>query len=228
MSTNKQIKEAKVKADILHAAFVLFTENGYTPTTVDGIARLAGLSNKSVFFRTFSTKEAVLSELMPKVLSQQLTLATKLLGEHADDKVLWYAFDTAVEYTVTEASESLRDLYLAVYSLPETSELIYKMMAPKLQMIFHDFIPSYEEKDFYELDVASAGIVRGYIAKKCDMYFTLATKIRKSIEATLRLFLVPEERIQRTIDIVLSLDIKEYVNSEISELRSSLRAVEEK
>lgn len=224
MSTNKQIKEAVVKANILHAAFVLFTENGYTSTTVDSIFRLAGLSNKGVFFRAFPTKEAVLLELMPKVLSQQLTLATKLLGEHADDKVLWYAFDTAIEYNVVEASESLRDLYLAVYSLPDTSEYVYKMMAPKLQMIFKDFLPHYEEKDFYELDVASASIVRGYIAKKCDMYFTLATKIRKSVEATLRLFRVPEERIQRTIEIVLSMNITTDITEAIESLRASLRA----
>lgn len=218
----KKEKIRLMRAKLLHAASVLFVRNGYQNTSVEEISRFVGESSNNAFFRAFGSKENALLELMPVVLNAQLGLAGKLLGERAADKVLWYALDTAVEYYATEGSEALRDLYLAVYTLPATSDLIYKMMAPRLLDIFGEYFPEYEEKDFYELDIASAGIIRGYISVKCDMYFPLKQKIQKSVEATLRLFRVPEEKIRQTVDTVLSMDITAQVRQATDEMLSGL------
>ena len=36
--------------------------------------------------------------------------------------------------------------------------------------IFGSYLPGAQEKDFYELDIASGSITRGFMAKHCDMY----------------------------------------------------------
>ena len=53
-----QRKRLLVRREIGHAAWLLFAERGYEDTTVDAIARAAGISRRS-FFRYFSSKEDV-------------------------------------------------------------------------------------------------------------------------------------------------------------------------
>ena len=51
-------KRQLVRQEIARAAWLLFAERGYEDTTVEAIARAAGVSRRS-FFRYFSSKEDV-------------------------------------------------------------------------------------------------------------------------------------------------------------------------
>ena len=44
-------------------------------------------------------------------------------------------------------------------------------------MIFRQYNKDFQESDFYEMEIGTAGCMRAYIAKKCDMYFTLEKKL---------------------------------------------------
>ena len=71
-----------------------------------------------------------------------------------------YAAETSLQVCIAETSEALRDLYVTAYSLPSTSEFIYRSTAMKLEKIFAEYLPDAVSKDFYELDIA-IGICRG-------------------------------------------------------------------
>lgn len=67
-------------------------------------------------------------------------------------------------------------------------------------------MPEATDRDFYELDIASAGITRGYMAKPCDRDFTMEQKLRRYIRCCMVLYNVPEDRIAQVTEKVLRID----------------------
>ena len=179
---------------LLHSAAVLFLEKGYSETTTAEIAKLTDVS-EGVLFRMFHDKEKILFTLVQHVFNEQFNVAAKIVQGN-DDPVLMYAIETALQFHITNQSEPLRDIYVAAYTLPSTTEYIYEHTAQKLYELFKDNFPNYEMKDFLELEYASGSITRGYMAQKCDWYFTIDRKINRFLETALRVYKVPEEKIK--------------------------------
>lgn len=198
---------------MLYAAITLFLEKGYEKTTTAQIAKTAGMSQTS-FFAAFENKEALLLELVRIMFSQQFGGAEKLIGTEKNP-VLLYAVETALQMHITELSEPLRELYVAAYSLPTTSEYIYESTAEKLQKIFSGYLPGLEKSDFYEMDIASAGIMRGFMAKRCDLYFTMEQKLRRYLECSLKLYSVPKEVIRDVSDKICEMDLSQVAQKMI-------------
>lgn len=179
---------------LLHSAAVLFLEKGYSETTTAEIAKLTDVS-EGVLFRMFHDKEKILFHLVQHVFNEQFNVAAKLV-QGSNDPVLMYAIETALQFHITNQSEPLRDIYVTAYTLPSTTEYIYENTAQKLYELFKDNFPNYEMKDFLELEYASGSITRGFMAQKCDWYFTIDRKINRFLETALRVYKVPEEKIK--------------------------------
>lgn len=179
---------------LLHSAAVLFLEKGYSETTTAEIAKLTDVS-EGVLFRMFHDKENILFHLVQHVFNEQFNVAAKLV-QGSNDPVLMYAIETALQFHITNQSEPLRDIYVTAYTLPSTTEYIYEHTAQKLYELFKDNFPNYEMKDFLELEYASGSITRGFMAQKCDWYFTIDRKINRFLETALRVYKVPEEKIK--------------------------------
>ena len=191
---------------ILSASIKVFLEKGYEGATAKEIADLAGSSAGSPF-SLFGNKEGVLLELVHMMFSGQFELAETLIGEEADPLLL-YGVETALQIHTTELSWQLRELYVMAYSLSSTSEYIYEQTAARLAVIFGPYLPRYEDKDFYELEVASGSIMRGFMAKPCDMYFTIERKLRRFLQCCFRLYDVPAEQYEPVIERVLQMDLR--------------------
>lgn len=179
---------------LLHSAAVLFLEKGYSETTTAEIAKLTDVS-EGVLFRMFHDKENILFHLVQHVFNEQFNVAAKLV-QGSNDPVLMYAIETALQFHITNQSEPLRDIYVTAYTLPSTTEYIYEHTAQKLYELFKDNFQNYEMKDFLELEYASGSITRGFMAQKCDWYFTIDRKINRFLETALRVYKVPEEKIK--------------------------------
>ena len=80
--------------------------------------------------------------------------------------------------------------------------------AQKIQHIFSQYIKEAELKDFYEMNIASAGITRGFMAKKCDLYFTMENKLRRLLKCCFTLYKVPEAKQEEVIGQILKMDLK--------------------
>jgi len=74
------------------------------------------------------------------------------------------------------------------------SAYLHRSTAKRLEGIFGDYLPDAEAKDFYEMEIASTGMMRSFVAVPCDMYFTVERKIARFLECALKLCNVPPER----------------------------------
>lgn len=199
---------------ILSASIKVFLEKGYEGATAKEIAELAGISAGSPF-SLFGNKEGVLLELVRMMFSGQFQLAESLIGE-GGDPLLLYGVETALQIHITELSWQLRELYVMAYSLSSTSEFIYEQTAARLSVIFGPYLPHCEAKDFYELEVASGSIMRGFMAKPCDMYFTTERKLRRFLRCCYKLYDVPPEKFEPVVERVLQLDIQHMAQQMIA------------
>ena len=147
------------KKRILTACVRLFLEKGYNHTTVAEIIRDADVS-ASTFQNIFRAKDGVLVELVRFMFDRQFGAARNLTGAELSP-VYVYAVETSIQLTLTELNENLRDIYLEAYTQAEASEYIYQSTSTELYRIFGTYLPEYSESDFYELEIGSAGIMRG-------------------------------------------------------------------
>lgn len=199
---------------MINAGIMLFLKNGYEKTSTSQIAKEAGMSQAS-FFAAFSNKEALLLTLVEEMFESQFRRTESAVGKYKDPLLL-YALETSIQMTIAETSEPLRELYVAAYTLPTTSEYIYKMTAKKLAEIFGEYMPEAEEKDFYELDIASAGITRGFMAKECNIYFTMEQKLRRYLSCCMKIYNVPEEKANAAIEAALSMDLRSFAEEAVA------------
>ena len=200
-----QEKYQKTRSHILRHAMLLFLKHGYTATKITDIAASAGVDKNSVYY-IFKDKETVISELVAYVLEAQLDFTKALLKGRTEDKMLIYAVETTLQLYTAESSEHIREMYNVSYSLPKTSDVIYQTVSEKLEDIFGAHLPWLESKDFFELEIATGGIMRGLISVPCDRYFTMERKVKRFIETVFLIYRVPDEKISETLNFVNSFD----------------------
>ena len=196
----------ETKRKILTACVRLFLEQGYKETSITQITENAGVTRGS-FQNLFHTKDAVLLELVETMFSGQFGAAKGITGQQLPP-VYAYAAETAIQLTLTELNERLREIYLEAYSLPDTAEYIHLRTTAELKQIFGGNFPGYSDSDFYEMEIGTAGLMRGYMARKCDIHFPLDRKLSRFLTAAMRVYRVPEEEQRQVLAFIRSLDIR--------------------
>ena len=196
----------ETKRKILAVCVRLFLEQGYKETSITQITENAGVTRGS-FQNLFRTKDAVLLELVETMFSGQFSAAKSITGQQLPP-VYAYAVETAIQLTLTELNERLREIYLEAYSLPDTAEYIHLHTTAELKQIFGESFPDYADSDFYEMEIGTAGLMRGYMARKCDIHFPLDRKLRRFLTAAMRVYRVPEEQQRQVLAFIQSLDIR--------------------
>ena len=203
----------QTRAQVLRYAVELFLEQGYQETTLDQIAERIDRT-KGAVLRAYPDKESILYALVTHMFRVQFSTARSLLGEKADP-LLVYCVETAMQLHICELGEPLRDLYTSAYTLPTTSDFIYRSTAQELRLIFGKYLPDAAESDFYELDLVSGGVMRGLMARKCDMYFTIEKKITLFLRCALKIYDVPAQEREAVIPQVLAMDLAAMARSTV-------------
>lgn len=198
-------RQERVKSKVLHAAARLFISKGYTNSTLREIAKLSEVNYGSMMF-AFENKERILSELVGYVLEGQFEATERLLQGRTEDKLLFYAAETTLQLYLAESSEHIRELYSLSYSQSPSSNVIYNKITVKLADIFKERYPHFTSADFYEKELASAGIMRNYMTRPCDMYFTMERKVKAFLENTFLLYEVERGKINEVISFVSQFD----------------------
>ena len=70
--------------------------------------------------------------------------------------------------------------------------------------------------------VVRTAIMRGYMARPCDVYFTLERKLERFLQLTLRIYCVPEEKQREVMALIASLDIRAIANEVMQKLFAAL------
>ena len=216
----RRYDSADAKRRILTACVRFFLEKGYTRTTVAEIVKEADVSI-STFQNVFRTKDGVLVERVKFMFGSQFDMAGQIAGQKLPP-VYVYAVETSIQLALTELNENLRDIYLEAYSHTEASEYIYQHTSSELYRIFGPYLPSYTESDFYELEIGSAGIMRGYMSRPCDKYFTLEKKLARFLSMSLNAYAVPAAEQKQVLDFIAKLDIRAIAVQVMQELFKAL------
>lgn len=216
-------EKGSVKYKILNAAAKLFLSIGFERATIVKIADTAEVSRGSVCF-AFRDKEAILCELVAFVIEGQFEATRDLLTPVTDDPLLLYCAETVLQLHLAESSEHMREMYNVSYSMPHSADVIFHTITGKLEQVFRTYCPTWQTRDFYEREIASAGIMRNYMSVPCDMYFTMERKIRSFLEASLLIYHVPEERIAEVIQFVSQYDWTTIADGVISRMLSYLES----
>ncbi len=211
---------SETRKKILTVCVRLFLEQGYRKTSVGQIVEEAGVARGS-YLNLFPTKDRILLELVETMFGGQFGVARSIAGDKLPP-VYIYAVETAIQLTLTELNENLRELYTEAYSLPDTAEYIYLHTTAELKKIFGANFPDYAESDFYEMEIGTSGLMRNYMARKCDIHFPLEHKLSRFLTAAMRVYRVPEEEQAQVLAFVAALDIKEIATKVIQKLFAML------
>ena len=181
------------KRRILSACVRLFIEKGYHATTMALIIRQADVS-ASTFQNIFRNKEGVLMELTQTMFEKQFSMASGVMGE-AMPPVYLYAAETAIQLTLAELNENLREIYVEAYTRSSVAEYICENTAKVLYQVFGSYLPECTPEEFYEMDIGTSGLT-----------------------LSLRVFCVPQEEREKVIAWVLGLDIRTVANGVMQQL----------
>ena len=194
------------KKRILTVCVKLFLEKGYKRTTLAEIIEKADASY-STFQNIFRAKDGVLTELVEFMFSNQFAMACSMTGTQLPP-VHVYAVETAIQMTLTELNENLREIYIEAYTQKEASEYIFRETARELYDIFGPYQPQLTAEDFYMLELGSAGLMRGYMAQPCGGALTLEKKLECFLTLSLRGYGVPEQEIQQALAFLRTMDLR--------------------
>ncbi len=202
---------AATKKQVLLAAVKLFITQGFQNTSVKEISLESGVSANTIFYEMRS-KEELLAQIVEGVLDGQFSFVREMIRGKTEDPILFYAAETTFQLHLAESSEAIRELYATAYALPSTSNIIQHTITGKLEQIFKDHLPDLETKDFYELEIASGGIMRSFMARPCDMYFTMERKIKRFLETTFLVYRVSDEKIKEAFEFVQQIDYQSMLD----------------
>ena len=87
---------------------------------------------------------------------------------------------------------------------------------------FGDIFPDFALKDFYELEIASIGIMRGYMTVPCDMYFTMEAKVNRLITTMLRIYELDSKTIAETIEFIKQIDFEAVADKAVADIFKEL------
>ena len=211
---------SETKRKILTVCVRLVLEQGEKNTTGSQSVDEAGVARGS-YLNLFPTKDRILLELTETMFGGQFGVARSI----ADSKlppVYAYALETAIQLTLTELNENLREIYVESYTHSEVSEFIFRATARELYRIFGPYQPELTEEDFYTLELGSAGLMRGYMVRPCDGTLTLEKKLRMFLTLSLRGYKVPEEEVQQILRFVEGLDIRTVAEQVMQKLFKAL------
>ena len=212
---------AELHRKILTAATALFMQKGFERTTFVDIAKLSDVPKSKILYE-FASKEEILSLLVTEFLDGVAKASDAVSKKLTDDKLLIFMANEVLQIYMAEMSDDMRNLYLAGYSMPKTSEEVLKRRTEILYREFGNMLPYLELKDFYELEIASMGIMRAYMSVPCTMYFTLEAKTDRLISTILKIYDIDNKRIEETKEFMKKIDFETVTKKAIEDVFEEL------
>ena len=212
---------AELHRKILTAATALFMQKGFERTTFVDIAKLSDVPKSKILYE-FASKEEILSLLVTEFLDGVAKASDAVSKKLTDDKLLIFMASEVLQIYMAEMSDDMRNLYLAGYSMPKTSEEVLKRRTEILYREFGNMLPYLELKDFYELEIASMGIMRAYMSVPCSMYFTLEAKTDRLISTILKIYDIDNKRIEEVKEFMKKIDFEAVAKKTVEDVFEEL------
>ena len=206
---------------ILTAATALFIQKGFERTKITDIAKLSGVPKSKILY-VMNSKEEILGHLVTKFLDGVSSASDRVSKKLTDDQVLILIANAVLQLYMAEMNEDMRNLYLAGYSMPKTSEEVLKRRTNIMCEAFSESFPEQELKDFYETEIASMGIMRAYMTVPCDMYFTIEAKAKRLVTMLLRIYKAEDEKITEALEFIEKIDFEDVAKKAVQSVFDEL------
>lgn len=217
MISRDEVKDPKRR--ILTACVKMFIERGFKQTTMLDIIKEADVS-AGTFQNVFRTKDGVLFSLVEFMFDNQFAMARAALDDK--DGVLVYATETAIQLALTECNENLREIYLEAYTQPSICEYICQKTAQENSKFFARYNPEWSASDFFEAELGSSGMMRSFMARKADVYFTLRKKTERFLRMAFDVYHVPSSDADAALATINSMDINDTASRVMNQLFAML------
>ena len=214
MISRNEVKEPKKR--ILMTCVKMFIEKGFNRTTMLDIIKEADVS-AGTFQNIFHTKDGVLLELVKVMFDNQFYIAKMCFNKNMP-LIMVYAIETSLQLVITELNENLRDIYIEAYTQDILINYINEKTTDELIKIFKSYNPYWSESKFYEVEIGTSGLMRSYMAKKCDKYFTLKNKTECFLRMAFDIFHVNKKEQDEVIKKLFEIDIIAQANKVMDEL----------
>ena len=206
---------------ILTAATVLFVQKGYEKTTLMDISKLSGVPKAKILYE-MNSKEGILGLLVAKFLDGVTEASDAVSKKLTDDKVLIFMANEVLQVYMAEMNEDMRNLYLSAYSMPKTSNAVLRRRSQMLYEQFGYLFPQFALKDYYELEIATMGIMRAYMSVPCDMYFTMEAKVDRLISTILKIYDVDSKIVEETKEFMKKIDFEAVAKNTVADVFEEL------
>ncbi len=201
------VETAEIHKKVLTAATALFIQKGFEKTTIMDISKLSGIPKSKILYE-MNSKEEILVHLVAEFLDGVTEASDAVSTKLTDDKLLIFMANEVLQIYMAEMSEDMRNLYLAAYSMPKTSEAVLRRRSEMLYVKFGYLFPSFALKDYYELEIATTGIMRAYMSVPCDMYFTIEAKVDRLLSTILKIYDVEKQTIDEVKEFIKKIDFE--------------------
>lgn len=217
-------KSNTTRLEIIQVATRMFLERGHSKTTVKAIADQLDISSGHLMFY-FPTKEHLLAQLVEMLCDFQWKMMQSVV-EEGNTSLMAVCLEMATMAAMCEEDEIAKDVYLSAYSNPLTLEIIRKNDAERARIVFSEYCPDWEERDFAEAEILVSGIEYATLMTTDDS-IPLDTRVAGAINNILTTYNVPEEIRRMKIHKVLALDYRNIGKRILNEFKEYVAEVSE-
>ena len=216
-----EAESRELHRQIFTAATAMFMQKSFEKTTITDIAKLSGVPKAKILYEMNSKKE-ILGHLVTRFLDGVTSASDAVSKKLTDDNVLIFIANEVLQLYMAEMNEDMRNLYLAGYSMPKTSEEVLKRRTNMMYGAFSEAFKNFELKDFYETEIASMGIMRAYMTVPCDMYFTIEAKAKRLVTMLLLIYKAEDGKINEALEFIEKIDFKAVAKKAVESVFNEL------
>lgn len=146
-------RDEEKNSAIIDAASVLFLENGFDGTSMDEVAKRAGVSKQTVYSH-FSSKEQLFSEAIHITIAKYFPdAALEMVEDHTLESDLYVVAETYARLLLSEKAVAMhRVLVAAAAKGPELAQIFWQAGPAEMNEKLEDFIRTWTEKGELKID----------------------------------------------------------------------------
>lgn len=196
--------------EIIQVAARMFLTKGFQNTSAKAISDELNISTGNLTFY-FPTKEHILLELTKEITSFHDKCIKKISKDK--DWLYTYCWEVTAQIVLCEQNPIIKDLYLAIYSLPMTSEFVKNWTAQKNIEVLGEYLEDWDFNRFRRAETVTCCVERSALAEPCTEDYTLEDKIKLTLTCLLKIYDIEKEKRERVINEILQTDYKKMGSS---------------
>lgn len=217
-------KSKLTKLEIIQVATKKFIEKGFSNTSIKVISDELNMSTGNITFY-FPSKEHLLAELVDMLCEFQW----KMMEDETSggkSSIMALALELVAMASMCEEDEKAKNFYISAYTSALSLEIIRRNDAKRAKELFSEYCINWTEEQFVEAETLVSGIEYATLMTTGDSA-PLNVRIAGAINTVLRIYNVPEEIIDKTLDKVLVMNYRRIGKRVLKEFKEYVENVTE-